>query len=159
MSSEEETVISFVFKRSGKDVIPISHFYLTLSMDLKWFSPRESKEFLENAINRNLMVKKGEMISPSFEFKKTIIPLGFRPSVYCLNIGNKKNQGAYENIVGFIKEKTGKSTEQITDEIKIIVERENINLDVAALLFAKSLNIKIDEFFDEIEVNVFKESE
>lgn len=159
MSSEEEIVISFVFKRSGKDTIPVSHFYLTLSMDLKWFSPAESKKFLERAVKNQLIVRNGDMLLPNFDFKKTNIPLGFQPSLYCLNINSNESQGAYDNIISCIMEKTKKTERPIIDEIKKIAEEKKISSEVAALLLCKEYNIKIDKFLNEIEVDLFKESE
>ncbi|MBN2602881.1 MAG: DUF2240 family protein [Candidatus Thermoplasmatota archaeon] len=159
MSSEEKIVISFVFKRIGRDVIPVSQFYLTLSMDLKWFSPAESKEFVEKAVKNQLIIKNGDMLSPNFEFKKISIPLGFQPSLYCLNINSNESQGAYDNIIGCIMEKTKKPRHLIIDKIKIIAEEKNINLEIAALLLSKEYNVKIDKFSNEIEGNLFRESE
>jgi hypothetical protein len=159
MNSEEEIVISFVFKRSGKDKITVSQFCLTLSLDLKWFSPRESKEFLERAVKNQLVLKNDNMLTTNFDFKKTNIPLGFQPSHNCLNINSNESQGAYDNIISCIMEKTKKAKHPIIDEIKKIAEEKKINQEVAALLLCEEYNIKIDKFLNEIEVDLFKESE
>jgi len=159
MSSEEEIVISFVFKRSGKDAVSVSQFYLSLSMDLKWFSPAESKEFVKKALERKLIVKNGDMISPNFEFRKTSIPLGFSPSLNCLNIGSNDSQNVYDNTISCIMEKSGKSQHQIIEEIKVISEEKNINLEVAALYLGKNYGINIAKFYNEIEKSIFKENE
>ena len=159
MNSEEEIVISFVFKRSGRNAIPVSQFYLTLSMDLKWYSPAESKEFVENAIKNQLIVKNDDMLSPNFEFKKTNIPLGFRPSIYCLKKNSNEIHDVYENIIVHIMERTSKPRNQIIDEIKIIAEEKNINLEVAAFLLSKEYDVRIDKILNEIERDFFRESE
>lgn len=159
MSSEEEIVISFVFKRSGRDAVSVSQFYLSLSMDLKWFSPAESKEFVKKALERKLIVKNGDMISPNFDFRKTRIPLGFSPSINCLNIVTIDIKNAHNDIISCIVEKSGKPQQQILEEIKIISEEKNINFEVAALYLGKDYGIDIAKFFNEIEKNIFIENE
>ena len=51
MNSEAQKVIAFVFRRSGKKQIPYSDFYLTLSMELNWFTPDDARKFLDFSID------------------------------------------------------------------------------------------------------------
>ena len=46
MPSELEIVITFVYNRSGKSELSFSDLYLTLSMELNWFTPDDAKEFI-----------------------------------------------------------------------------------------------------------------
>ena len=80
MPSEAERIIAFLFKRSGKEKLKTSEFYLTLSMELKWLSPKEANTFLKNAIKERLLVKKGDNITPAFDYEKIVVPTGFQPS-------------------------------------------------------------------------------
>ena len=46
MDSEKEIIISFLFKRSGKESLKFSDLYLALSMELNWFTPDDAKSFI-----------------------------------------------------------------------------------------------------------------
>ena len=55
MPSESEIIIAFLFKRSGKAKLSFSDLYLTLSMDLNWFTPDDAKSFLNLTLKQNLL--------------------------------------------------------------------------------------------------------
>ena len=80
MASDAETIIAFVFKRSGKSELFYSDFYLTLSMDLNWFTPNDAKNFVNKAIESGLLERKDEKILPTFDIESINVPLGFYPS-------------------------------------------------------------------------------
>ena len=57
MDSEWKIIIAFLFKRSGKEKLSLSEFYLSLSMDLKWFSPQQAKAFVNHAVEQKLLTE------------------------------------------------------------------------------------------------------
>ena len=69
MNNEAQKVIAFVFKRSGKKQISYSDFYLTLSMELNWFTPDDAKKFLDFAIDNKFLIREKDMVQPNFDFK------------------------------------------------------------------------------------------
>ena len=79
MVSEEEIIIAFLFKRSGKETLTPPELYLPLSMDLKWFTPQQAKDFIKLAEKKKLLNKKNNLIKPNFDYKKINIPLSFQP--------------------------------------------------------------------------------
>ena len=80
MDPEAKIIIAFLFNRSGKTELKDSEFYLPLSMELGWLSVKESQEFIKYAIERELLIKKDDLLRPNFPFEKIIIPLGFATS-------------------------------------------------------------------------------
>ena len=80
MNSEEMSIISFIFKRSGKDRLSESEIYLPLSLELRWFSSTEAKNFVKYATQTNLLNKEDGFLSPSFDVSKIKVPIGFQPS-------------------------------------------------------------------------------
>ncbi|MCK5459307.1 MAG: DUF2240 family protein, partial [Thermoplasmatales archaeon] len=58
MNSEAQMIISFLFKRSGKDKLTEPEIYLPLSLELGWFSTREAKGFVTYVLQQKLLVKK-----------------------------------------------------------------------------------------------------
>jgi hypothetical protein len=94
MDSEKEIIISFLFKRSGKEELKFSELYLSLSMELNWFTPDDAKSFISLALEENLLTKKGDSIKPNFDYEKTTIPIGFTPSKRVFEIEKvKKKEG------------------------------------------------------------------
>jgi len=80
MDSEIKIIIAFLFNRSGKKEMSFSEIYLSLSMDLNWFTPDDAKKFLNYAIKNKFLIKKGSLIEPAIEISKITIPVGFSPT-------------------------------------------------------------------------------
>jgi len=160
MDSEVKIIISFLFKRSGKEELTFSELYLPLSIDLKWFSPKESKAFVNSAILKKFLIKKGELIIPNFDYKKIIVPFGFNPSKQQYNEdmeAKKENPDVIKQIIKQIIEKTNQNDHSILEEIKEIKKERSISLEVAALLVCVGYDIDVSIFFDRIEEKIFVE--
>ena len=155
MDSEVKIIISFIFNRSGKKKMSFSEIYLNLSMDLNWFTPDNAKKFLNYAIKNKFLNKKGNLLEPTFDLNKIIIPIGFSPSKKIhFEEDNKyfiKHDDLLKEIIIRIVEKTNLLYEEITEKIKLTSREKNLTEEVAALLFAKVYKIDFEELFEEIE--------
>lgn len=160
MGSDAETIIAFIFKRSGKSEITYSDFYLTLSMDLNWFTPDNAKIFINKAIKNKLLEKKDEVICPGFNIDKISVPLGFYPSkkLFEDKISDQEQiveEYLIDKIVHKISSMTKIKEREIMSNIKKIQSEKNIIREVAALLFGKEHNVPLQDFFNEIEKSFF----
>ena len=149
MESESKKIISFVFKRSGKSLLDKSKFYLSLSLDLKWFSPKNAKNFMNQSIEQNLLIEKNNLLEPNFNIYEISIPFGYKPS----EKNYKKNDKIIENKSKDIKDIIFKkynynSTKKkmINKNIELIINEKNIYSNVASLLFFRELNIDISDY-------------
>jgi hypothetical protein len=162
MNSEIKIIISFLFKRSGKEELTASELYLPLSMDLKWFSPKEAKDFVNSALLQNFLIKKGDQIKPNFDYKKIAVPVGFYPSKQTFKEEKDKvkeeNQDVVKLIIGQIIEKTEQNEQSVFEEIKKAANKRTISLEVAALLVSKKYDIVVSAFFDQVEDKIFIEN-
>lgn len=160
MSSEEEIIIAFLFKRSGKKELPLSELSLTLSMDLKWFTPSFAKKFIMSAIQKGLLHEKNGMLSPLFNIDSVMIPFGFHPSQKRLEEiePTQDKKRVLEKIIDFIAEETGKDRKEIAETIEGIGKEKNIIFEVAALLLGKQLNVELKGFLEEVELKIFTEN-
>jgi len=162
MNSEIKIIISFLFKRSGKEELTASELYLSLSMDLKWFSPKDSKIFVNSALMQNYLIKKGEGIKPNFDYKKIDVPVGFYPSKQTFEEEKEKikekRQDVVKLIIDQIVEKTEQDGQSVFQEIKEIANKKNIYLEVAALLISRKYDIVISTFFNQVEDKIFLEN-
>ena len=163
MNSEIKIIISFLFKRSGKEELTASELYLSLSMDLRWLSPKEAKEFVNSALMQNFLIKKGDRVKPNFEYKKIKVPVGFYPSKQIFE-GKKekvkeKGQDVVKLIIDQIVEKTEQDGLSVFEEIKEEAIKRNIYLEVAALLISRKYDIVVSDFFNQVEDNILLENE
>ena len=160
MISEEEIILAFLFKRSGKSKQSFSDLYLTLSMDLNWFTPEAAKEFINLELKKKLLIKKADLIEPNFDFRKIVIPVGFYPvkKKYDEEMIVDKESDVFVKIVNEIVKKTDIDEKEIIHNIEEIEKEKNINLEVAALLVGKDYNLVLEDFFEEIENNIFTQN-
>jgi len=162
MNSEIKIIISFLFKRSGKEELTDSDLYLPLSMDLKWFSPKEAKEFVNSALLHKFLIKKGDHFKPNFDHEKIKVPVGFYPSKQPFEeekyTVNEDRQDVLKSIIGHIIEKTELDEQSVFKEIKEASNERTLSLEVAALLVSKKYDIVASAFFDQVEDKIFIEN-
>jgi hypothetical protein len=162
MPSENEIILAFLYKRSGKQKLSFSDLYLTLSIDLKWFTPEDAKAFINLALKQKLLEKNGELINPNFEYAKIVVPVGFSPSEKIIekkeieNYDKEDEEDILNKIVKRIVEKTDLNKETIIEKIEEIGKEKNIDIEVAALLIGKEYDITLQDIFENIERNIFK---
>lgn len=160
MNSEAKIIIAFLFKRSGKKEMAQSEFYLTLSMDLKWFTPKKAKDFTIWSLKNNIILKKKNVLKPNFNINDIIIPRGFSPSkdVYFERIEEtiEHDSTIIEQIVKRIAEYTGQNSKDILEKIKEIEKELNIHFEVAALFIGIEYDIFIDDFFEEVKHKIYQ---
>jgi hypothetical protein len=161
MTSETEIIIAFVFKRSGKTQLGFSDFYLTLSMDLNWFTPEAAKDFVNQAVKQKLLTKKEDQIKPAFDIKKITVPVGFYPSkkVFIeekkVELPKKEEDDVFKLMVERIIEKSNLSEQEVIKKIKEIEREKNITPEIAALLVGKEYAVPLEEFYEKVERRMF----
>jgi len=159
VNSEAHSIISFLFKRSGKEQLKESELYLPISLELGWFTTKEAKEFVNYALQQKLLVKKDALLTPSFNVEKIIVPVGFLPTEKSFAVekteSKEEEQIIIDIIVKQIVEKTGKETKEIFEEVKHVEAEKNILPEVAVLLVAKEYDVDLDNWFDLVEKSLF----
>ena len=161
MNHEAENIITFLFKRSGKKTMTFSEIYLTLSMDLNWFTPQDAKTFVNTAIQQKLLTKKDDMIRPGFDIQNIQIAVGFQPSKTILKKEETQKKTTEEKqelinlMIAEIAKQTKNKKEKIKSEIQKTSEEKNIKPEVAALLVGKQHNLLLESFFKQVEEKTF----
>ena len=149
MESEAKKIISFIFKRGGKIQLEKSEFYLTLSVDLKWFSPEKAKNFMNYAIKQNLLREIKNLLEPNFDIKNISIPLGYNPNLESYNFNDKKNEEKIIDITDIILKKfkySSSEKKEISNNILNISNEKNIYSNVASLIVFRELDIKLSDY-------------
>ena len=162
MDSEAEIVIAFLFKRSGKEELSLSEFYLPLSMDLKWFSPKQAKAFVSHAVEQKLLIKKGDLVKPNFGYKKVVVPIGFQPSKQIFEEKKEdikeEKEDVMKTIISRIVKKTCLDAQSVAEKIKSIEKEKNITSEIAALLVGKEYDASVEDCFGDVEDKIFREN-
>jgi len=160
MDSEKEVIISFVFKRSGKKEVSFSEFYLTLSIDLNWFTPEDAKNLTKDMIKNGLLLEEKETVTPGFDISNIKTPSGFRPSKQVFKeeqkMEKKEEKDVLTKIIQKIVEKTDEKQKTVFEKIKNISEERNITIEVAALVFGKEFDIVFDDLLRDVEKTVLE---
>ena len=157
MENEAKIVLAFLFKRSGKKKLSASDLYLPLSLELKWLSTTEAKEFVERALSEKLLKKTKEGLSLTFDPSPIDVPFGFRPAKESLlktkSIPASKDTlpSEFSLLVKRIASHTRKSTENIEQDIHQYASEMRVLPVVAALYIAARSKVKIDDLVDNVE--------
>jgi len=160
MDSEKEIIISFIFKRSGKKEMSFSEFYLTLSIDLNWFTPEDAKNLTKQMIKTGFLSEEKESITPGIDISNIKVPSGFFPTKQVL----KKDESAQQKpikqdvlttIIQKIVEKTDGKQQTVFKKIKNLAEEKKLTIEVAALVFGKEYNVVFDDIIKQAEKTVF----
>ena len=158
MDSEAKIIIAFLFKRSGKEKLSTSELYLPLSMDLQWFSPEQAKAFVSRAVEQKLLIKKGDLAKPNFDYKKVVVPIGFRPSKQLFEEEENIKEDVVKTIIGRIIKKTGIDAQSVVEKIKSIEKEKNITSEVAALLAGREYSVSVEDCFKDVEDKIIREN-
>ena len=156
---EVEIILAFLFKRSGKEDLSQSEAYLTLSMNLKWYTPQQARKIVEFALNQKLLTKKGEILTPNFDYKKVVIPIGFQPSKQIIaerKENTQKKGNLIDKMIIKIAKNTNMNKEEISKKIGMIEKEKKINTELAALLIGREYDVDVAVFFKEIEEAIFR---
>jgi len=164
MVSEAKIIISFLFKRSGKDKLKESEIYLPLSLDLGWLSASQAKNFVEYAIQQEFLIKKNGFLIPNFDIEKITTPLGFLPKEKSFKIekAHKKTEGeqnVIDVIIQRIAEKSDVDFKDIYNEIKQVGTEKKVIEEVAGLFIANKYRVDVKDFYRTVEVKITKENE
>ena len=161
MANDAEIIIAFIFKRSGKEKLKQSEFYLPLSMELNWFSPQEAKDFVNIAVKQNILTKDDDFLSPNFDIKNIKIPLGFKPSKQIFKkivppkIEPEKN--LIKDIVKTISQRAKTDEKTILEKIKSIEKEKNLKPEIVALIVGKEYKVDLKEYYNAVEKTFLEE--
>jgi hypothetical protein len=162
MNDEAKQIIAFVFNRSGKKHLQESDVYLTISMELKWCSPKIAKDFVSNACVVGLLGKDGEEVTPLFDPHAILIPLGFRPTEEMFVLGNNQQhievyeqKKAIDMLIERVLKKTSLDKGLIRDEIQALSEKKHLYEYSAAAILARSYEVNIVDIIPKLKEEAF----
>jgi hypothetical protein len=147
---ELKIVIAEPFKRRSKARLTPTEFTMALTLELKWLTPDESRQVIDEGLKAGLLKEEKGKIAPAFDYRSVTAPPGFRPG---LDILRKKT--LLERILDLL---AGSGLCEPDAQAQIKEKQEYlfdcVTPEVAGLIIAKErgLNVKpyIDEAFAEL---------
>lgn len=140
-------VIAAAFKSKGKREVTRSELNYVLSFDLNWFTHEKSKQVVDTALKKGLLIEEDDKLKPSFDVNSIEIPLDFKPELKRL-----LSSSTLDDIIWEVSQTSGKEVSEITAMInKKQEELGNVlNMEVVALLIAKSFDIDVNKYIDDV---------
>ncbi|MCK5561981.1 MAG: DUF2240 family protein, partial [Thermoplasmata archaeon] len=74
-----QQVITSLYKRKGKEIIPANDLELLASMELRWFDPGDARKVIEGARSMGLLKETEDGLKTTFDTDTVEIPIGFKP--------------------------------------------------------------------------------
>jgi hypothetical protein len=142
-------VIAFLYKRAGKDELTAQELRLAMSMDLRWFSPKEAEEIVDTFQNKRLLVRKGGSgLRPSFNYKKLSLERDFRPTKEQL-LGGGGDEPLFVRMVGHITDRADMEKRHVIALVNRKAGELGIEVEAAAMLVGDEQGVDMRPFGDD----------
>ncbi|MEM2944362.1 MAG: DUF2240 family protein [Methanomassiliicoccales archaeon] len=151
---ELRNCLALVFKRKGKGILSERELVFSVSMDFRWFTPKEAQRLLDLGLRNGLLERVDDMIKPTFDYKKIEISINFKPDKKILE-ERKKNDSVFSKILDKIVT-SGVSKRDAVAKINKIQEKIGVDAEVAAVAYAKEIGVSVDDLIDEVEKEIIE---
>lgn len=142
-------IIAFLYNRSGKEEMTAQELRLAMSMDLRWFSPKEAEEIVDTFQNKRLLVRKGSGgLRPAFNYRKLTLERDFRPSKEDL-LGGSDDEPLFIRMVGHITDRANEEKRNVIAKVNRKAGELGIEVEAAAMLVGDELGIDMGPLADE----------
>ena len=134
-------VIAFLFNRSGKEEMTAQELRLAMSMDLRWFSPKEAEEIVDTFQNKRLLVRKGGGgLRPAFNYRKLTIDRDLHPTKGEL-LGGSREEPLFIRMVGHITDRADEEKRNVISLVNRKAGELGIEVEAAAMLVGDVLGV------------------
>ncbi len=142
---ELKIVISEPFRRRGKARLTPAEFTFALTLELKWLTPEESRQVIDEGLKAGLLKEEKDRIVPAFDYRSVVAPAGFKPGV---DIFSKKS--LLDRIIDLL---TGSGISD-AEARKLIKSKQEYLCDlvtpvVAGLIVARERGLDVSPYIDE----------
>lgn len=152
---ELEAACAQVFRRKGKSRMPEKDFVFAVSLDFKWFTPKEAQRLLDICLDAGILALDDGMVVPKFDYKNIDVPKGYAPSQELLAQQPGQTQPAPRGAMLEVVEMVSKARKMDAKDVISLVNRTQdslgVEVDVAALIVARSMGLDISGFIDRVE--------
>jgi hypothetical protein len=143
-------IVAFLFNRSGKDEMTAQELRLAMSMDLRWFTPKEAEEVVDLFQNKRLVTKgPSGGLRPTFSHGKLSLPRDFSPSKDLLMRGGGGDEPLFVQMVGHIATRADLEKRNVIALINRKAGELGVEVEAAAMLVGTELGVSMLAFRDD----------
>lgn len=150
-----EMAIAQVFRRKGKASMAEKDFVFAVSLDFRWFTPKEAQRLLELGIESGLLAVEGAAVKPTFDYKEQDIPKGYVPTAELLQ-KSAQPRGLFMRIVEDISRTADLPAKEVISQVNGIQDRMGVDAEAAALVVASNYGVDASEYLDAVEEEIGK---
>lgn len=144
MTDELMRCLTVIFRQKGKELLNEQEFVYAASMDLHWFPPKDAQRLLDLSIKEGLLRLSHGTLIPTFELSDKHLEIDYRPPGDLLKTEIKiEKANLFMEIVNKIVAATKLPKKEVVARINKTRERMNLDVEVAALVVARSLEVDI----------------
>ncbi len=148
-----ELSIALLYKKKGTSSLSEKDFVFAASIDYRWLTPKGAQKLLDVGLESNLLKSDDGMISPTFDYKSSDIPAEFKPTLDMI-----RAKAIPKGILFQIADKISKGSDRSTQDVIAIINKKqealDIDIEVAALIVANSMNIDISDILPDVDKEI-----
>jgi hypothetical protein len=144
MTDELKKCLTVIFRHKGKEVLNEQEFVYAASMDMHWFPPKDAQRLLDVSVKEGLLKLSHGTLVPTFELSDRHLEIDYRPPEGLLKSEAKAEKAdLFIDIVGKIVSATRLHKKEVVARINKTRERMNLDVEVAALVVARGLEVDV----------------
>ncbi|HUW43183.1 MAG TPA: DUF2240 family protein [Thermoplasmata archaeon] len=144
MTDELMRCLTVIFRQKGKELLNEQEFVYAASMDLHWFPPKDAQKLLDLSIKEGLLKLSHGTLTPTFELSDKHLEIDYHPPVDLLKTEVKiEKANLFMEIVNKIVAAKKLPKKEVVARINKTRERMNLDIEVAGLVVARSLEVDI----------------
>ena len=167
MTDEYTVCAAAFFRNKGKNVITEKEFTMVVSMDFHWMPYIKAKQLLAVLISKDILVRNGEFVKPSFDISNVNVPVAYRPSEGLIDsLVETKTEPAspgpapasVDLLPSLIEEavKKGIQKRDFVAESNAVSKRLGIDILAAALVVLRDKGVDISPYIDMVYGEIAK---
>jgi len=146
--------IALLFRRKGREELTEREFFLSASMDLRWFPPRDAQRLLQLGLETKLLESHGGNIRPAFPLDSVDVPRDFVPTAKTLEVATPVTQDVFVRIVDAMVAAANTDRRAVIAAINAVQEKLDVDVEVAALIAARQAGVDVTPFLQPVKAHL-----
>jgi hypothetical protein len=159
MTEELKRCLTYIYRCKGKEMLGEHEFVYAASMDLHLLPPKEAQKLLEIVIHEGLLKLEQGMLVPTFELGSEV-PTGYTPPEDMIKSHTKQEKKElFSEIAGKIIASAKVTKKEAVSKINKSREVLGVDIEVAALVVARSYGVDISEEIPLVERHILEKTD